>query len=170
MAISLFDVPERIFGVPDTNQDGSPGPLSDLAVSNTLVPTERCSDMIGQRQITLLDLGENILCGDPRFVDPAGDYRLLPDSPAIGAGRHGLDLGAFVPGGATMSQWPELTSKDFANFEVDGPGIVEYRYRLDGAAWSDPLTIDVPIELAALPEGAHQLEVIGQNFAGRLAG
>ncbi len=43
-----------------------------------------------------MDHGSDILA-DPCFADPAnGDYHLLPDSPCIGAGIGGEDLGAFV--------------------------------------------------------------------------
>ncbi|MCH8921555.1 MAG: hypothetical protein IIA67_00225, partial [Planctomycetes bacterium] len=119
--------------------------------------------MIGQRAGTILDLGTNILCGDPLFVDPAGDFHLLPGSPAIGAGTHGLDLGAFVPAGATLSEWSTLTARNFATFTVDGPGIVEYRFRLDGGPWSDAASVDEPIELTDLADSSHRIEVIGKN-------
>ncbi|MCH8043377.1 MAG: tandem-95 repeat protein, partial [Planctomycetes bacterium] len=163
----IVDVPERIFGEPDTARNGSPAALSDLVLNNTLLPSERCSDVIGQRPGTIMDLGTNILCGDPLLADVAGgDFSLLPGSPAIGAGVHGLDLGALVPAGATLSDWPALTFEDFADFTVDGPGVVEYRYRLDGDLWGNRSAVDAPIALTSLADGLHELEVIGRNYAG----
>ncbi|MEM8994722.1 MAG: hypothetical protein AAGF23_08010, partial [Acidobacteriota bacterium] len=48
--------------------------------------------------------GDGLLRADPRFVDPmAGDYTLLSDSPARGAGRDGQDLGAY--GGPLGDRW-----------------------------------------------------------------
>lgn len=47
-----------------------------------------------------------------------------------------------------------------------GAGFVQYRWRLDGGTWSDPVPSDQPLTLAGLNEGQHQLEVIGQNDAG----
>jgi VCBS repeat-containing protein len=162
----LFDVPERVFGLPDTTITGAAGALSDLVVSNTLLPTDRCGDVIGQRSGTIMDLGTNILCGDPLLVDSTSDWNLLPGSPAIGAGVHGLDLGAMVPAGATVSAWPALTNRDSATFTVDGPGVDQYRYRFDDDSWSNPISVSVPITLSGLDDGQHSVEVVGQNYAG----
>ncbi|MCH8047663.1 MAG: hypothetical protein IID44_28550, partial [Planctomycetes bacterium] len=140
---------------------------SDLVVNNTLLPSDRCGDVIGQRDGTIVDLGTNILCGAAMLADVAGgDFSLLAGSPAIGAGVHGLDLGALVPAGATVSDVPAVVEENFANFTVDGPGIFEYRFRLDGAPWSDAISVDEPIELTDLADGAHRLEVVGMNYAG----
>ncbi|MCH8046464.1 MAG: VCBS repeat-containing protein [Planctomycetes bacterium] len=163
----IVGVPERIFGNPDTAQSGNPGSPSDLIVSNTLLSTERCGDVIGQRDGTIMDLGTNILCGDPMLADVAGgDFSLLPGSPAIGAGVHGLDLGALVPAGATVSDVPAVVEEDFATFTVDGPGVIEYQFRLDSAPWSDAISVDELLELTDLADGAHRLEVVGMNYAG----
>ena len=85
-----------------------------------------------------MDLGANILCGDAMLADvEAGDFSLLVGSLAIGAGTHGLDLGALVPAGATVSEGPGTTHEGTVAFRVDGPGIFEYRSRLDGGLWSE---------------------------------
>jgi hypothetical protein len=163
----IVDVPERIFGEPDTTRNGTLGPLSDLVVNNTLLPSERCGDVIGERAGTIMDLGMNILCGDAMLADVAGgDFSLLPGSPAIGAGVHGLDLGALVPAGATVSDVPAGAEDGSAEFTVDGPGIFEYRFRLDGGPWGDAASVDDPIELTDVSDGPHRLEVVGMNYAG----
>jgi len=47
--------------------------------------------------------GEGNFDLDPLFVNPAGrDYRLTPNSPCIGTGRDGADMGAHFPVGAPM--------------------------------------------------------------------
>ncbi|MEM1179892.1 MAG: kelch repeat-containing protein [Acidobacteriota bacterium] len=58
------------------------------------------------------DEGDAILQADPLFTDPAaGDYTLLPDSPARGFGSSGQDVGAY--GGPLGDQWqaPALTPR-----------------------------------------------------------
>jgi len=53
-------------------------------------------------------LSANDLVGDPRFVDPErGDYRLRPDSPAIGLGREG-----GVPDGKPVNAGAYPTGKE----------------------------------------------------------
>ncbi|RME90636.1 MAG: hypothetical protein D6766_12965, partial [Verrucomicrobia bacterium] len=106
--------------------------------------------------------------GDPRWVNPPEDLRLRPGSPAAGAGPNGLDIGAAVPAGASISgEPPAVTPLDHATLRVAGPGIVAYRFRLDGAGeWSEPRPVGEPIELTGLPPGPHHVEVIGQDVAG----
>jgi len=54
---------------------------------------ERFRDMAGWRAT---GHGEHSIFLDPKWVDPiAYDFRLSPDSPNIGAGRDGVDIGAF---------------------------------------------------------------------------
>ncbi|MGA4645588.1 right-handed parallel beta-helix repeat-containing protein [Limisphaera sp. 4302-co] len=126
---------------------------------------------------------------DPRFVNLAGpltwdnirsNLALLPDSPARGAGPNGLDLGALVPPGATVSgEPPSTTTQTWAVLRVAGPGIVAYKWRLNDGPWSDvvPLTNSlrygptlfddaVPIVLSNLPPGTYAVEVLGLNSAG----
>ncbi|MCU0727914.1 MAG: DUF5123 domain-containing protein, partial [Planctomycetes bacterium] len=46
--------------------------------------------------------GEGNMDADPLFADPAaGDFRLLPASPAIGSGKGGVDMGALPPVSST---------------------------------------------------------------------
>lgn len=105
---------------------------------------------------------------DPMFVDAANrNYRLLPGSPAIGAGPNGIDIGAYVNAGPTISGVP--TSPSTSNdqvFTVAGPGITHYRYRLDGGPYSALTPVATPITLSDLGNGEHKIDVLGMNDAG----
>ncbi|HEV8293514.1 MAG TPA: hypothetical protein VGP94_16375, partial [Tepidisphaeraceae bacterium] len=106
--------------------------------------------------------------GDPRVVNPAGgDFSLRPGSVAIDSGPNGLDMGAVVPVGASISGEPAATTwRNTANLVVGGPGIVAYKYKLDNGAWSAETPIANPIVLSGLGNGAHTVYVIGKNVAG----
>lgn len=110
----------------------------------------------------------NLDC-DPLLVDLTNDFRLLPGSPALGAGPNGLDMGAFVPGGASISgEPPAITPSDSAVLTIAGPGITHYRYRVNSGAFSaGELTVATPILLTNLTNGPYLVEVIGKNSAGR---
>lgn len=138
--------------------------------------------------------GTNMMFGgnstnDPMFVNwQAGithlnirsNLALLAGSPAIGTGPNGLDRGALVPGGASISGEPSgMTTNRSATLAVAGPGIYAYRWKLNGGAWSDevPLTNSVlitatmfsnavPIALNDLTNGTYTVCVIGKNSAG----
>jgi hypothetical protein len=150
-----------------------------LLVRSNLLPTLDFPDGPG--------LGN--LAADPRFVNPDGpmtpenirsNLALLPESPAKGAGPNGLDLGALVPPGATISGEPaSSTTQTWAVLRVGGPGIVAYKWRLNGGPWSNvqPLTNSlrfgptlfddaVPIVLSNLAPGTYTVEVLGLNSAG----
>lgn len=137
--------------------------------------------------------GTGNIISDPMFVSTTGiDYTtirtalaLLPGSPAIGAGPNGLDMGAVVPAGASVSGAPTgTTATRDATLIVGGPGIWTYRWRLDGGAWSTDVPLvpasvrnggvfiatmydnPTPITLTNLLDGSHTVEVIGQNSGG----
>jgi hypothetical protein len=121
--------------------------------------------------------GSNNLDLDPAFVDAeGGDYRLLPNSPAMGSGINGADMGAAVPQGATVSgEPPALTDETSATLTVYMPGIsgvglggftTEYRWRLNGGAWSGDTDIVIPISLIGLALGDYQVEVLGKDSNG----
>jgi hypothetical protein len=115
---------------------------------------------------------------DPRLVnttnvtDPRIDFQLLPDSPAIGTGPNGLDMGAFVASGASISGEPASPSdKSTATLTVNGPGVVSFRYRVNEGAYSAELPIASmasgrQIALSNLNDGAYTVCVIGKNSAG----
>jgi hypothetical protein len=133
------------------------------------------------------------LSSDPLFVDPTGitaenilqKLALQAGSPCRGTGPNGLDMGAVVSGGASISGEPEgVTSETSATLTIAGPGIWVYRWRINGGPWSEdiplvsqaildgaPLTSTLfddapPIELSDLADGTYTVEVLGRNSAG----
>lgn len=112
---------------------------------------------------------------DPRFVNTNGaqaaetirsNLALLAGSPAIGAGPNGLDLGALVPAGASISPVASPTAQTQLTLTIAGPGIVAYRASLNGDGYGTTNAIAVPLTLANLPAGTNTLSVIGRNCAG----
>lgn len=105
---------------------------------------------------------------DPFFVDStAGDFRLQFGSPVSGLGPNGVDMGAHVPQWNSISGFPpSVTASNSVNLVIGGPGIIAYRYALDGGAFGVETTIDNPINLTGLAAGSHQVTLIGQNSAG----
>jgi hypothetical protein len=118
-------------------------------------------------------LGSGNLDADPRFLDPENDFHLLPDSPARRNGSNGLDMGRYVPGGASVSGEPDsVSNQTTAALTVGGPGITDYEYTVNGPAgpWSPELSVaDKPkIDLTDLKNGeSYTVYVKGRNSAGR---
>ncbi|MBN2473693.1 MAG: lamin tail domain-containing protein [Pirellulales bacterium] len=139
-----------------------------LQMHRTLLPPEHATDAVGSRPGTIMDLGVGNLAEDARLVDLGGGaFGLLPGSPAFGAGSNGLDMGAMVPGGASISgEPPALTSRTDATLVVGGPGITHYKYRLGAGAWSAEKPVDTPVELSGLTDGSYTLFAVGRNSAG----
>ena len=77
------------------------------------------------------------------------------------------EIYTFNPSPATIFGLPSnpTTDHDFT-VSISGDGVVAYKYRLDGGAWSGETDVAVPIELVNINEGSHQLEVIGQDAFG----
>jgi hypothetical protein len=120
--------------------------------------------------------------GNPLFTNKATrDFSLQPGSPAKGSAPGGLDFGA------TVAEWayilnvpPAQTPSTSANLIIGGPGVVAYKWRLDGGAWSAPIQIgsggvmprtgpivrQATLALSSLANGPHTLEVLGQDMAG----
>ena len=112
-------------------------------------------------------LGERNVAADPMFADAPLDVRLLPGSPAIGTGPNGLDMGARVPDGASISGEPPTPTRETnAALTVGGPGITHYRYRVNDGPLGGEHPIAEPIRLATLAPGETLIEVIGKNSAG----
>ncbi|HUF63630.1 MAG TPA: lamin tail domain-containing protein, partial [Verrucomicrobiales bacterium] len=105
---------------------------------------------------------------DPLFLDAAnGDLRLHPESPSVGSGPFGMDMGAHTPGGVRIAgEPPPLTGTTNAVLTVGGPGIVSYRYALDDDSFSEEIPIASPIVLQDLSDGEHRVRAIGKNSAG----
>lgn len=137
--------------------------------------------------------GTGNLTADPLFVSTTGiDYntikaalQLQAGSPAIGTGPNGLDMGAAVPAGASLSGQPTgTTSATSATITVAGPGIWVYKWRLNGGAWSADVPLvptsvlngglfsatmydnPTPITLTNLADGPYTLEVLGKSSGG----
>lgn len=116
------------------------------------------------------DLGVGNIDADPLFVDGASDFHLKPTSSAVGAGAGALDMGAYVPAGASVAGPPHgITWRTSASLAVRGPGVTDYVYSLGGpnGLWSEERPIGVPIELAGLEDGgSYQVWTLGKNSAG----
>jgi hypothetical protein len=132
--------------------------------------------------------GPGNLAEDPAFVDPAGlswqnvrqRLALQSASPARGTGPNGLDMGAVVPAGASVSGEPgAATTNTSAALTVAGPGIYAYKWRLNDGPWSGEVALTnslliaptlftdaQPILLTNLTPGMYQVSVIGKNSAG----
>lgn len=137
---------------------------SVLSISNSLLP----NDPVDFDGVDVLphSLGTGNIAGDPKFVDEAnGNFRLQNDSPAVGAGPYGLDMGAYVLGGPTVTR-PETVPADEVSFTVGGPGITHYRFRVDSEPYGPITAVTKPIVLSQTPAGQHQVHVIGMNSAG----
>ncbi|MEZ5301732.1 MAG: right-handed parallel beta-helix repeat-containing protein [Verrucomicrobiales bacterium] len=83
-------------------------------------------------------LGTGNLWADPHLIAPGGDqrddYAIQPGSAATGRGPNGLDIGALVPAGASISGLPSSpTHLTGATIVVGGPGITHYKRRFRGA-------------------------------------
>jgi hypothetical protein len=135
----------------DTNQWPS-DPDPNITLNRSIAPN------------SLHYLGVGNIDADPLFVDEQSDFHLQPVSPSIGTGTNGLDMGAYVPAGASVSGAPDLiTYHTDTNLTVDGGGITHYKYRLDSDPWSAETDVNVPIELSSLSAGVHTVYVIGKN-------
>ncbi|MBN1845276.1 MAG: lamin tail domain-containing protein, partial [Sedimentisphaerales bacterium] len=109
--------------------------------------------------------GRDNLDVNPNFVQDDGEFHLRWYSPARGTGPNGLDLGAYVPGGVSLSLRTEGTD---AVITVAGPGISQYRYALDdlNGAWSEVRAVAEPIYLTNLTAGqSYTVYAIGKNSA-----
>ena len=109
-------------------------------------------------------------------------FSLKPGSPARGTGPDGRDMGGVIPHGVSVSGAPTgTTSATTARLTVDaarkgngipvagfpeGSGFTQYKWRLDGGAWSAETPVASPIVLTALVAGPHQVQVVGKNDAG----
>src|SRR5262249_13004448 len=117
--------------------------------------------------------------GEPRLAnaDPSSitadsirsNFSLGPGSPAVGTGPNGLDRGALVPSGASISGEPvSPTPQSNATLVVAGPGISNYVFRVNGAAYGSERSVETPIVLSGLANGNYKVEVLGRNSAGVL--
>ena len=149
----------------------SDGTTTDLTVNHSTLSTATVYPGVGNSNL------------DPQLVnttdvtDPKVDFALRPGAgPAVGTGPNGRDMGADVPAGASISGEPlSPTAGTSATLAVGGPEIFAYKYRVNGGAWSSPVTVTdpgtagaavPPIVLTGLADGSYTVAVIAQNSAG----
>ena len=135
--------------------------------------------------------GESNLVGAPLFINGTpstnswttftNDFRLQNGSPGIGTGPNGLDIGALVPPGASISGEPSSsTTNKTATLKIAGPGIVSYQWRTNSGPWSAFTALTntfnyntnlfgtaLPISLTNLAPGTYTAYVVGINSAGQ---
>lgn len=121
--------------------------------------------------------GSGNLDADPVFVDEQNDFHLKADSPAVGRGPNGADIGRYIPEGASISGEPyQITHRTTATLTVAGPAITHYKYRLNDNGlflddWSEEFQVDAPLELTGLEDGhLYTVYVLGKNSAGDWTG
>ena len=146
--------------------------VNDPVFGTTQLIVNRCI-LSGPDYITN---GVGNLTVDPRFVnfstnsawyELTNNLRLRLDSPALGAGPNGVDIGALVPAGANISGLPYgVTSRTNLTLSVGGPGITDYRFSLDGGAFNPiPIPVTNALVLSNLTNGQHSLIIEGLNSA-----
>jgi hypothetical protein len=145
----------------------SPAFQTQLTVNRSLLPNELQTYSDGSTALAH-SFGTGNIAANPMFVDAAGgNYRLQPGSPAIGTGPNGIDMGAYVPGGPSISGVPTTpSSSNDLQFTVAGPGITHYRYRLNGGAYGPTTPVATPITLVDLANADYTIDVLGMNDAG----
>jgi hypothetical protein len=121
--------------------------------------------------------GPNTL-GDPRLT---ASYGLDFGSAALGTASHGVNYGASIAEWTYLINVPDKISVDKnPGFTVGGPGIVAFKWRVDGGLWSASQVIgtggvfprtgatvrQARFTLSNLSDGPHLLEVLSQDMAG----
>jgi hypothetical protein len=163
----FFDIPS-VNGTPVIVQNP---PVNPLVVRHTITPSAQPIPGIGN-----LNLDPHLL-NTVNVLDPRVDFILRQGpGPAVGTGPNGLDMGAAVPGGASIAGEPSAqTFLTDATLTVGGPDIYAYRYRVNNGAFSaDINTVNagtvnasVPaIQLTGLIDGSYTVFVVRKNSAG----
>lgn len=82
----------------------------------------------------------------------------------------GIDRPSDVPNTAptaTLAGTPANPSQvATTDITVGGTGVIAYKYKLDGAAWSAEQPVSTKIQLSGLADGEHTLSVIGKDAFG----
>ena len=71
-----------------------------------------------------------------------------------------------LPPTATVTGAATVTKLTTATLTVGGAGVLAYKYKLDGGAYSAEMPISTKISLSGLSVGAHTVSVIGKNSLG----
>ena len=96
-----------------------------------------------------------------RGADFAGEVQ-----PEEEAAQYTWTIDSIAPT-ALLENLPAVESCDRSIYvSVTGAGVVKYRYRLDGSAWSGYYEVSDAIEINSLNEGSHTLEVSGVDEFG----
>ena len=126
-------------GAPFVNLDAQ-GTVTDLAVNRSIIPDADLWPGVGNFT------ADPLLARSTDVTDPRIDFVLRGGSPALGAGPNGLDMGALVPAGPSITGEPgPVTNKTHATLTIDGPGITHYRYKLNDGPWGAETPIDTPV-------------------------
>ncbi len=121
---------------------------------------------------------------DVTYLNIRSQLAPTPGSPCKGTGPNGIDMGAAVPEGVSVSGSPVgTTSSTTATLQVAGPGVWAYRWRLNNGPWSSQVDLvtpsawtgipftgtmldnSTPITLTNLSPGIQTVEVQGKNSA-----
>lgn len=133
-----------------------------LTVDHNLIPNE-VIDFDGTDR-NLFELGTGNFEADPMFVAPGSmNFTLQDGSPARAAGFGGLDLGPFVPSGGVIGVVDR--SNETTQLRVGGPGVTQYRYRVNEGPLSDLQEVDDRITLTDVTPDTR-VEVVAMNSAG----
>ena len=127
--------------------------------------------------VAMHGFGSGNIDADPLFIDDTSDFHLLSNSPAIGHGPYGMDMGRYIPQGAVIIGGPgPVTYENNAELTVDGLGITNYKWRLMenglwSGEWSQEKGVASPIVLSGLQNtSSYQVFVKGRNIAGDWVG
>lgn len=127
-----------------------------IAVDHSLVPPADAA------------LGPGNISGDPKFENTTS-FALLPNSPAIGTGPQGQDMGSQVPAGAMVGGEPiGTTGLNSAMLTVGGAGVVSYFYRVNNGSIFAERPVSQPIVLTGLANGTYTIQVTARDSAGVL--
>jgi hypothetical protein len=184
------------FGEPLRGVTGGAGAIfSGNIVSNTPLLFENFTNSVMKLLVdhSLLPTnwpGAGNIVGDPVFLNPnpptnswptfTNDFRLQAGSPGIGTGPNGLDIGACVAPGASISGEPSSpTTNTAATLKISGPAITGYQWRTNTGPWSSFISLTntynydtnlfgnaIPIALTNLAPGTYTVYVVGVNSAG----
>ncbi len=129
-----------------------------------------------------ITFGPGNISGDPKLVntanvlDPTVDFLLQAGSPAKGAGPNGVDIGAAIATGASISGEPAaFTNSKSASLIVGSnngmsgtniAGYTAYKYRVNNGAFGAETPVGTPITLTNLADGTYTVYVVGKNDAG----
>lgn len=149
------NVINSVFAVVDSTFDQIQN-NTQLVVENSFLPASDRANFVGNQN----------RFGDPHVGGESVDYQPLTNSPTLGAGINGSNMGV-VPLGATITNRPPAqSSQRSVTLHVAGPGTTHYRYQFDDGPVNGPFEIDQPIQLDDLSIGSHQVFVWGQNAIG----